>query len=1068
MLNFMRHTRNIRLGNLHRRWIITGLVLSILCGTNAFANEGKTLRQDSINQQRKVTVQIKGTVLDKQGEPIIGATIMIKGTKLGCSTNQDGKFLFKGELDKNTPTLVISSLGYLTKEVKVKPNVDVRVTLEENTELIEEVVVTGIFKRREDSFSGSANKITSDQISKVTSGNVLKALELLDPGFRLGSNNAVGSNPSGLPDFNLRGKSSIGDYSTDEKVVLRGDVDTRPNQPLFVLDGIIGVSVTKIIDLDPNLIESVTILKDAAAMVLYGSRASNGVIVIETKAPEAGSLRVGYSGNYKFQVPDLRDYNLVSSAEKIDLEKRAGIYDETSNISETQNRLDNLRHKELEILRGVNTYWLSEPLRTAFSHRHALTVEGGDAALRYKIYAGLNEAPGVMKKTGIKSRNGSIDIRYRKGKFLLSNILFVDYTESDRTSPYGTFHQYALINPYYRKYDSKGNISKYLEEMTYNLNATNSYTYRVGNPLRNTLLNTFDKNEKFDVRNALKLEYSPTNNLRFSFDASIYRDLSENKAFKSANHTDFENVPDVESRGSYDWNRTITKGYDVSATISYNKMFKEKHFVSTFAHFNVKEDILHSAGVFQTGFPNESMDEVFLGSIPKQTPGNERTNRSIGALATASYIYDQRYAADANLRIDASSEFGRNNRYAPFWSIGGRWNIDKEKFLRRSKLVNELVFRTSYGITGTQGFTPYQALKMYSYRGLARIYDSSDVIGAELVGIGNPDLKWQTTSAFNVGLDFNMFSGVFSGRLEYYNKYTYNTILSLSLAPSIGFSTVPENLGNISNRGFEFTARVMPINIPERQINLSVAITGSHNVNRIEQISNALKVRNEELIKKAQEGSGVTRPLPRYEEGYSQTMIWAVRSLGIDPQTGREIFLNRNGERTTEWNPADMVPVGDTEPKLTGVLSFNFNWKGFSLSLASRYTFGGKMYNTTLIDKVENADLRKNVDKRAYTDRWQKKGDNAKFKAVRKEEANSYTKASTRFLMENNEIVFNTINAQYRFERQNHPFMKKLGITAANVGIYMEDLFRFNSIKVERGTSYPLARQISMSLGVTF
>lgn len=1068
MLNYRRYKSDTRLSNFPIKWIITGLILSLLSGTQVFANTSKVNLQSSSSQPKKVTVNIKGTVLDKNGEPIIGATIMIKGTKLGCSTNYDGEFTFKGELDKDNPTLIVSSIGFITKEVKVKPNTDVKVVLEENMELIEEVVVTGIFKRREDSFSGSANKIKSDQITKVTSGNVLKALELLDPGFRLGSNNVVGSNPSGLPDFNLRGKSSIGDYSTDEKVVLRGDVDTRPNQPLFVLDGIIGVSVTKIIDLDPNLIESVTILKDAAAMVLYGSRASNGVIVIETKAPEAGSLRVGYSGNYKLLVPDLRDYNLVNSAEKIDLEKRAGIYDETSNINETQKRLDNLRHKELEVLRGVNTYWLSEPVRTAFAHRHAITVEGGDSALRYKLYAGINEAPGVMKKTGIKSRNGSIDIRYRKGKFLLSNILFADYAEADRTSSYGNFGQYALINPYYRKFDSKGNIRRYLEEITYNLNDNYSYTYRVGNPLRNTLLNTFDKNEKFDVRNALKLEYSPTNNLRLSFDASIYREQSENNAFKSANHTDFEEVAEVENRGSYDWNRLIKKGYDVSATISYNRMFKEKHFISTFAHFNIKEDILHSAGIYQTGFPNESMDEVFLGSLPKQTSGNESTNRAIGALATASYTYDQRYAADANLRIDASSEFGRNNRYAPFWSIGGRWNIDREKFLKGNKVVDELVLRTSYGITGTQGFTPYQALKMYTYRGLARIYDSSDVIGAELVGIGNPDLKWQTTSAFNVGLDFNMFKGIFSGRLEYYNKYTYNTILSLSLAPSIGFNTVPENLGNISNKGFEFTARIMPINIPERQMNLSIAVTGSHNVNRIEQISNALKVRNEELVKKAQEGSGVTRPLPRYEEGYSQTMIWAVRSLGIDPQTGREIFLNRNNERTTEWNPADMVPVGDTEPKLTGVLSFNFNWKGFSLSLASRYTFGGKMYNTTLIDKVENADLNKNVDKRAYTDRWQKKGDNARFKAVRKEEANSLTKASTRFLMENNELVFNTINAQYRFDRQKHPFMNRLGISAATVGIYMEDLFRFNSIKVERGTSYPLARQVSMSLGVTF
>lgn len=1043
------------------RWVALG-VFSLLFGGQLSAQNIKGDKKPASSNTQQYTVSLKGVVVDKKGEPLIGVTVRIKGTKLGFRTNINGEFLFKGDLPTPTPTLILSYMGYQTKEVQVSYNTSNKIVLEENTQLLNEVVITGIFQRKKEGFTGSANTMTGKEITQMTSGNVLKAIELLDPGFRLGSNLTVGSNPSGLPDFNLRGKSSMGDYSTDEKVILRGDVDTRPNQPLFVLDGIIGVSVTKIIDLDPTLIESVTILKDAAAMVLYGSRASNGVVVIETKAPVGGALRVTYSGNYKGLVPDLRDYNLVNAAEKLDIEKRAGVYNESYKALQSQGILEDLKHKELEVLRGVNTYWLSEPVRPVFNHRHALSIEGGDNALRYKIYAGLNDAPGVMKYTGVYGKSGSIDIRYRKGKILLSNILFLDQSNSDRTSRYGSFDDYARLNPYYRKYDTHGQIPRLLETATYKDGV--QYGRIIDNPMYNTLLNTFDRNEAFDVRNALKIEYLPLESIRVSLDATISSGLSENSAFKPAQHGDFVAIHDIKSKGSFVWNRTQRKGYDVSLTMSYNNMFTNKHFISSFAHFNIKEDLLHTIGIHQTGFPNEYMDEVFLGAMTKGLSGDERTSRSFGVLATVSYTYDQRYALDANIRVDASSEFGANNRFAPFWSVGSRWNIEKESFLKDSSWIRELVLRASYGITGTQGFTPYQALQMYSYNGLSRIYDSSDVIGSQLIGLGNPYLKWQTTSALNIGLDFNLFNGILSGRLEYYDKYTYNTILPLTIAPSIGFTTISENLGNISNKGVEATIRVMPINIPSQQLNLNIVATASHNKNRIAKISNALKASNEEVLRRDKRGN--SRPLPRYEEGYSQSMIWAVRSLGIDPQTGEEIFLTRSGERSYKWDPVDMVPVGDTEPKVTGVVSLNLNWRGLSLSLASRYSYGGMLYNYTLVDKVENADLRYNVDKRAYTERWKKAGDVSRFKAVNIQGAN--TKASTRFLMKNNEIVFNVINAQYRFDTEQLPMLKKMGLTAASIGMHLEDLFRFSTIKIERGTTYPLARQASMSLNLTF
>lgn len=1014
--------------------------------------------------------QITGTVVDQSGLPLSGVSIVTNDKSInGTITDGEGKFTLNIADGKQVKNLTFSFVGMQTQTVPYKGG-KIKVVLQEDSQQIDEVVVTGMYERKKEGFTGSANTMTGDEIKKMTSGNVLKAIQLLDPGFRMGNNMMAGSNPSAMPDFNMRGQSSMGDYSTDETVFVRGDIDTRPNQPLFVLDGIIGVSVTKIMDMDPEQIASITLLKDAAAMVLYGSQASNGVVVVETKAPEAGKLRVTYNGNYKLEYPDLTDYHLLEAADKLELERRAGFYDEAYGNENNVNKFSVYRRKLLEVERGVNTYWLSQPLQTAFVHRHGINLEGGDETLRYKLYAGINQAPGVMKETGVYGKSASLDIRYRYKGLLISNMLYVDYTKSDRNSPYGSFREYAMLNPYYRIYDDSGRIAQYLERAIVLPPPSGQSTGTdVGNPMYNTLYNTFDQNVAFEVRDAFRAEYTPIPNLRLAMDLTLSKTTSDTDVFKSANHTSFLNQYDIENKGSYDWTNSTNLDYDLSFTASYNKVFENKHLLSAFLRYNIKEKKYHSAGAYATGFPNDNMDEVFLGAKVQRTSGDENTSRAFGGVATLSYTYNQRYAVDLNIRMDASSEFGKNNRYAPFWSTGIRWNADKEKFIKKWNLFDELVFRATYGITGTQGFSSYQALQMYTYSNSMRIYDSSDVVGAVLYGMGNPDLKWQTTDAYNFGVDFNMFNRVLSGRFEYYYKYTKNTVLDYSLAPSIGFSSVKDNIGNISNKGYEFTLRIMPYNNVHQQLNFNFVVNGSHNANKIEKISNAMRSRNQEMMQPdANNPNKLSRPLPRYEEGYSQSMIWAVRSLGIDPITGREIFLTRNGDRTSVWNAVDMVPVGDTEPDLIGTLSANLNWKGLSVSLAARYQFGGQMYNRTLVDKVENADLRYNADKRAFTDRWMKPGDVVAFKSVSQEVNGSQTNSSTRFLMKDDQLVLNTVNVQYRFERRYNPFIKRLGLSSASVGLYLEDLFHLTTIKVERGIQYPMARRVSMSINLTF
>ena len=1027
--------------------------------------------QSEVQQQK---TSLKGTVKDVNGEPLPGVTVTIKGTSLGVATDIDGKWVLEIPEMKEV-VLVFSFVGMKSQEIRPGSRTEIDVILEEDTKEMEEVVVTGIFMRKKEGFTGSATQVSGEELKKMSSGNVLKALGMMDPGFKMNVSNIAGSNPNAVPDFQMRGQASLGNYTSDDVVVLRGDANSRPNQPLFVLDGVIGVSATAIMDLDPEQVESITLLKDAAATVIYGSEAANGVVVVETKAPVPGKLRFTYNGNYKLEWSDLSVYDLMNAEEKLRVEELAGYYQSMDDMG-LQSYYNKIKQ---DVLSGVNTYWLAEPVQTAFAHRHGLTVEGGDRTLRYKLYVGANLAPGVMKETNLDTKTGKIDLNYRNGKIMINNSLTVDYSNGTRESPYGSFSDYALVNPYYRKTDENGNIKQVLDDGRVGDGQTvnswvGQYTKPILNPLYNKLFESKNESRSFQLREALRVEYLPIEALRLSLDFSLSRGDGTVEVFKSAAHNDFYEVKDPAEKGSYDWTKNENTTYRLRISGAYNKVWGD-HLLSANVSYSINENVSKSNVLSMKGFPNDKLSEVYMGAEYENTSGSENTTRSLAYIMTLNYAWKQRYAVDYSMSVNASSEFGKNNRYAPFWSAGVRWNADKESFIQNLRIFDELVVRGTYGITGSQGFTPYQSLQMYTYSNLMQTYKGSDVVGAEIYGLGNPDLKWQQTQNYNVSLDFTLFNNIFSAKLEYYEKYTKNTLLDYSMAPSIGFSTMKENLGKISNKGYEISLRVRPYSDPSKRAYWDIIVNGAHNKSRIEEISNALKVLNEKQMAVAdgdtnEDGTqrAERKPLPRYENGYSQTTIWAVRSMGIDPQTGREVFLTRDGRLTNEYSSVDQVPVGDTEPKLAGTISTTFTYKGFSLTLAGQYHFGGQVFNSTLINKVENANLRLNADRRALYSRWQKPGDQVLFKAIDGNIYKTATKESSRFVMDDNEFYFSTINLSYRADSQKFGWMNRLGITSATIGMYMEDICRFSTVKMERGINYPFSRSVSMSLSLIF
>ena len=1006
-------------------------------------------------------VEVTGIVIDEESVPVAGAGVVLKGTTIGVSTEADGTFRLEMESPGPEFVLEFSFIGMKTREVKVKPRdgkADMEVVLEMDQNELDQVVVTGIFNRRKESYTGSAVTMKGEDIKKVSTTNIAKAISVIDPSFRVMDNFEMGSDPNRLPDMRMRGTSTLpgGSSGSGDLVSLQGEYDTYPNQPLLMLDGF-EIDVQTMADLDPDRIASITILKDASATAIYGSKASNGVIVIETLAPRPGAINVTYSGSVRVEIPDLSSYNLMNSEEKILVEKLAGLYPE--------NDLASLRDYESrlrEVRRGVDTYWLSQPLRTAVQHRHAVTLEGGSQALRYKLYAGLNETPGVMKGSKRSTQTASLDLSYRLSKFQLKNSVTVDNAVGT-DSPYGSFSQYAMLNPYLRPYDEDGNVNKVMQ--TWNMLYSGSgNTYEIANPMYNATFHSLDRTTSLTIRELFKLEYRPADAWILQANVSLSKGISKDEVFRPGYHTAFNNVTDPTLKGDFSRAQSESFNYAIDFTAMYNKVFREKHYVTANLRYSVDQNQSETYGALVTGFPNDTMDHILFGQkYSENMTGSENTSRSIGGVLTAGYSYMYRYSFDATIRVDGSSQFGRDNRFAPFWSAGFKWDITNEPFMKSVEWMDDLVFATSYGITGTQGFAPYQSRQVYSYSDLMQYYLSSDATGIELVALGNDKLKWQQTATWNTRLELSLLKGRITARAEYYIKNTENSLAQITLAPSLGFSSYPANMGTLQNQGVELNIAFIPYRNEAKEAYWVISANGSHNRNKLTRISEALSRMNE-LNASAESIS----PLPRYVEGQSTTAIWAVRSLGIDPSTGDEILLKRDGSVTSEYDPVDAVICGDTEPKWQGNVNTSFNYMGFGINLGFTYRFGGQMYNSTLVQKVENADLRYNADRRVLQLRWQNPGDVAQYKRLTNSANGSNTQQTSRFVMNENLFQMSSLSLTYRMDNNEYPFLRRLHISSMRWSFNMEDIFYLSSIKRERGTDYPFSRQFALSLNLVF
>ena len=992
-------------------------------------------------QSRKIT----GKVIDEDGNPLPGVAVLIEGTTIGVATDMDGKYDLTCPEMKDI-VLKFSYIGMKPKSVVVGNKTVVDVTLESDSQEMDEVVVTGLLNRRKSGFAGTTTVISKQELAKVSTGNIFTTISTLDAGFKIEENNLDGSNPNKLPDFTIRGKGSFQNGST---------------APIFILDGF-EVTSQKVFDMDINRIESITLLKDASATILYGSRASNGVIVIETTAPKAGKLRVTYDFKPTIAIVDLTDYDLMNAREKLQYEKEAGLY--TQEI--TPGYEDNDRREQVELdkayynryknsVEGVNTYWLSQPVKNAFSHAHSLFVEGGADNVRYGIDASYNQNKGVMKESGRDRFGLGFSLIYRiKDKITIKNYISYAHTHA-YNSPYGSFSQYAKLNPYERIYNDNGELIPKLSDGD-------------TNPLYDALLpnRNFTKDQEF--REQLSVDWFICDGLRLKGQMAIVKGETSGEIYKSPFSAEFlkttynsesrvqEYLP-IAERGYLSMTDGASFSYDGNVTLNYNTLVNEKHIIYAGAGLEVTQNDNNSHGFIMTGFPDDRYsDPAFAIQYKKETKpsSSESKSRAIGFFANGNYSYDDRYFADVSVRIDGSSKFGADKKYAPFWSAGAGWNVHNEKFFKHTK-ISMLKLRYSYGVTGNQEFSAYQAKTMFQFN-TDRLYNSG--ISAALMGYGNPDLEWQNQYQSNYGFDFGYAKDRIRLQFNYYQKKTEGMLTSVSVAPSLGLpsNTFTSNLGKIQNKGVEVNLNAVLIRDQGKDFEWSVMLQAAHNKNKIMEISTALKNINEK------NNQDKTTPAAVYEEGESMSAIKAVPSLGIDPTTGQELFMKKDGTITYTWDATDKVICGDSEPKVFGNVGTNLYWKGWNLNMVFKYDLGADYYNSTLAERVEGANPRYNADRRVLNNRWKEPGQHALYKNI-KEYTTTYI--SSRFVQKENTLQLTSLSLSYDLNRE---WIRKFGLNTMRLSFYMNDVFRASTVKNERGLDYPFQRSFVFGLNIGF
>ena len=869
------------------------------------------------------TRTITGTVTSAEdGQNFPGVSVFVKGTTIGASTDLDGRYTINVPADAQT--LVFRFVGYETQEVAITSEV-INVALKVASEELEEVVVTGYAPKSKESITGSVQIVDAKKIEQIPIASFDQIIQGQAPGVSVISNSG---RPGQSASINIRGVGSL----------------SGGTQPLYIIDGV-PVDAYDLSTLNPNDIENMAILKDAASTAIYGSRGANGVIQITTKKgkPNEKSF-IMYRGQYGTASNANDRIEMMNSEQKINYEvdlTNRGLL----SLRPQGGMTDDEYNTYLDSLKSIDTNWKDVFFRTAQVQSHEISTRGGTEKTSYYLSGGYYQQEGTLIRSNFERWSSRINLDHKVNDFITVGVNgTVGYetnslTVESRANIWAPVFASLLLNPYEQPYDENGN---YIE---------NFDTYSWGNPIQQLDLNDSNNNQ-YKILGSLWGEIKLYKDLYFKTNAGMdfYDWLSNNYYHPDSYWGNTGGYVNGGASKSFQRGRAVT----ISNTFRYAIPLPEEHKLNVLVGSEIIESKSESLATSGTNFGHDGLTTISGTTEPLSASGSYWEHSFLSYFATANYGFMRKYYLDLSIRRDGSSRFGDDAKHATFWSVGASWNIKSEPFMINIDPLSSLKLRLSYGTSGNADIGDYTWKGTYGFGGSYFGYPTS---GPNV--LNNPNLTWETSSILNLGIDFGLFSRL-NGSLELYHKKTYDMLLNVPASLTSGISSGMQNMGAMVNKGIELQVEGDVIRAVDFVWNLNINGANNHN-----EITELFPGEDEQLFDNY-----------IFKVGYPARAYYITEFAGVNPANGKSLWYDANGNLVNFFSDDNRRVLNKSMyAPINGGITTSFRYRNISLSAFFNFVYGKYMINNTRYFLASHGTFAAYNQTTQMLDYWKEPGD---------------------------------------------------------------------------------------------
>ncbi len=944
-------------------------------------------------------VKVTGVVISEEdGQTVIGASVLVKGTQVGAITDIDGKFELSN-VPNSAKTLVISYIGMQTQEVAIKP--EVKVLMKSDAEMLDEVVVTGYGVQRKAAFTGAAAVVGKDVIAKKTDANFVKSLEGAVPGIQMNNSSSM---PGVWGSIYVRGRGSL----------------NSGTQPLYVIDGMPissdtdengltaknNNSVDPMSSINPADIENITVLKDAAATAIYGSRAANGVIVITTKKGAEGKFNINLDIKQGFVAMGNNNMDFANAQESMNL------FADGLTAAKGGKWEDNYKFLSNDYFNwdGKSSYdWMDAITRKGYYQDYNLNVQGNMGKTSYYVGMGYLNTEGLVIGSDMERFSGRINL---ESKFNWARIGvnssysystqngFSLSTNGSMSSPLtAAISSMTPMNPFYTEDGSYANINNYnplaiMDKTAGDLNENKTQMINLNPYLQ------IDFGWGIYAKTTLGVNI---NDLRqYQYWSALYNPQGMGYNGLGQQHNSRNTV--VTWNNIFGWNYTFDNKHNIGLMLG-QEMQKKSYFFEYYS----KSDF---------PFAGSGMRDLTTAGTDQGNQYYKKEARLASYFSDLHYSYADKYYLSASFRRDGSSAFGSNNRWGNFWSVGAKWRISGESFLANNPVITNATLRASYGTVGNQDIDWYAARGLYTTG-----YNYNQRPGMIPTSITNRDLTWETSKKFDIGFDLSLINRIHL-TFDFYNEKTSDALFEIPLSMTSGLSSTFMNIGSIRNRGIEFSANASLIQNKDWSWNVFANLTWNKN----------------EVIKLSTD-KPIESTFQIIEQGRPYNQFYMKEYAGVDRETGKPLwYLNEEGSETTsEYNKAAKRYLGSADPKILGGFGTNLNWKDLDFSLNFNYRIGGKVYDSGAPFTGFGMAFRTPL-KEVALNSWTEQNKDAKYPQYIYNDPHNSTADSSRFLYNGNYLRISNVTLGYTLPKS---WMEKIFIQRLRAYISVDNLYTF-------------------------